>query len=505
MKFRSNRNKRLGLPPAGAALFTSGSCGTGPDVDRRRFICSTVATAAIAATGWIPGQALAARPGGGGGGGGGGTVSRYPLYMPPTASPTSLYALTAAPASVNFGPNRGNALAYNHPGGIVAGFPGPTLVASSGTTTSVAFHNNLSQESTVHWHGMVVPTAQDGQPHEAVLPGQSRNYDFTVNQRAALNWYHPHPHMLTGEQVCLGLAGAFIVRDAEEATLGLPGGVYEVPLILRDANFDRTGNLIYNPRSSGFVGDAPLVNGTLSPTLDVGVALYRLRILNGANARLFRIALSNGKPFLLIGNDGGLLPEVATVNEIEFSPGERLDVLVDFRGMSPGTKVMLHDLNAGWDLLEFVVGTAVSGGIAGQSPSALNPIVALTNPVNTRVFSFDGMRRINGLEFDPNRIDFEVPAHTTEHWRFTTNGNAPHPVHVHGASFQVVARTGGRDRLYPWEAGWKDTVLLKDRETVDVLIRFDSGFTGPTNGRYVLHCHKLEHEDMGMMATFVVI
>jgi FtsP/CotA-like multicopper oxidase with cupredoxin domain len=498
----SNSNKRRpGLPPAGAASFTSGSCGTAPDADRRRFICSTVAMAAFAATGWIPGQALAAR---GGGGGGGGTVTRYPLYVPPTASPTSLvpYALTAAPASVNFGPNRGRALAYNHPGGIVAGFPGPTLVATSGTTTRVAFHNNLSQESTVHWHGMVVATAQDGQPHEAVPAGQSRDYVFAVNQRAALNWYHPHPHMLTGEQVCLGLAGAFIVRDAEEASLGLPGGAYEVPLIIRDANFDRTGNLIYNPRSSGFVGDVPLVNGTLSPKLDVGAALYRLRILNGANARLFRIALSNGEPFALIGNDGGLLPAVATVNEIEFSPGERLDVLVDFRGMSPGTKVMLHDMNAGWDLLEFVVGT-VSGGTAGESPSTLNPIVALTDPVNTRVFSFDGMRKINGLEFDLNRIDFTVPAHTTERWRFITNGNAPHPVHVHGASFQVVARTGGRGRLYPWEAGWKDTVLLKDRETVEVLIRFDSGFTG-TNGRYVLHCHKLEHEDMGMMATFVV-
>jgi blue copper oxidase len=499
----SSGNKQRGLTPTGWASFDSGSCGTQTDEGRRRFICSAVATAAFAATGLIPGQASAAK---GGGKGGGGTVTRYPLYLPPTVSPTSLepYALTAAPASVNFGPYRGNALAYNHPGGTVAGFPGPTLVATSGTTTRVAFHNNLSQESTVHWHGMVVATAQDGQPHEAVPAGQSRDYVFAVNQRAALNWYHPHPHMLTGEQVCLGLAGAFIVRDADEASLGLPGGAYEVPLIIRDANFNRTGNLIYNPRSSGFVGDVPLVNGTLDPTLEVGAAVYRLRILNGANARLFRIALSNGNPFALIGNDGGLLPAVATVNEIEFSSGERLDVLVDFRGMSPGTKVMLHDMNAGWNLLEFVVGT-VGGGIAGEIPQgSLSSIVALTNPVNTRVFSFDGMRKINGLQFDHNRIDFTVPAYTTELWRFATNGNAPHPVHVHGASFQVVARTGGRGRLYPWEAGWKDTVLLKDRETVDVLVRFDSGFTGSTNGRYVLHCHKLEHEDMGMMATFVV-
>jgi FtsP/CotA-like multicopper oxidase with cupredoxin domain len=88
----------------------------------------------------------------------------------------------------------------------------------------------------------------------------------------------------------------------------------------------------------------------------------------------------------------------------------------------------------------------------------------------------------------------------TERWRFTTGGNAPHPVHVHGASFQVVSRTGGRGRLYPWELGWKDTVLLHDRETVDILVRFDN-----YRGKYVMHCHQLEHESMGMMANFDVV
>lgn len=490
----SNSKNNFGASDGCKARRATGKRGTEPDVDRRRFLKTSVATAACAAAGWIPRPSAAAR------GGGRGTVTRYPLYVPPTVSPSSSFALAAAPASVNFGPNSGSALAYNHPGGTVAGFPGPTFAANTGTQAHVIFHNGLGQESTVHWHGMVVAPAQDGQPHEAVAAGQSRTYEFPITQRAALNWYHPHPHMLTGEQVCLGLAGAFIVRDAEEAALGLPGGAYEVPLIIRDANFDKAGNLVYNPRSSGFAGNTPLVNGTRNPTLQVGVALYRLRIVNGANARLFRIALSNGAPFGLIGNDGGLLPAVASVNDIEFSPGERLDVLVDFRGMLPGTKVMLHDLNSGWELLEFVVGTE-SGGIAGEIPSALNSIAALANPVNTRVFSFDGMSRINGLEFDFDRVDFQVPAYTTELWRFRTGGNAPHPVHVHGASFQVVARTGGRGRLYPWEGGWKDTVLLKDGESVDVLIRFDSSFAG----RYVLHCHKLEHEDMGMMATFMVV
>jgi FtsP/CotA-like multicopper oxidase with cupredoxin domain len=304
--------------------------------------------------------------------------------------------------------------------------------------------------------------------------------------------------MATGKQVVLGLAGAFIVNDAEEAALGLPSGAYELPLIVRDANFDRAGNLIYNPTSSGYLAKNPMVNGTRDPYLNVDTALYRFRVLNGASARLFKIALNNGEPFTLIGNDGGLLETAVQVSQIEFSPGERLDLLIDFRGLPVGTKVMLQDLNAGWNLLEFRVTSGVTD--THTIPTTLSTITKLSNSVTTRVFSFDGMTRINGKEYDLNRIDFQVPFGQTELWRFTTNGNAPHPVHIHGASFQVQSRTGGRGVLFPWESGWKDTVLLNDRETVEVLIRFD-GY----KGRYLMHCHKLEHEDQGMMTNFQVI
>ncbi len=304
--------------------------------------------------------------------------------------------------------------------------------------------------------------------------------------------------MLTGEQVCLGLAGAFILRDAEEAALSLPSGSYEVPLVVRDAKLDRLGNLTYTSKSSGFLGAISLVNGTRDPYLAVDRGVYRFRVLNGANARLFRLALSNGAPFTVIGNDGGLLTTAAQVGQIEFGPGERLDLLVDFSGLASGTNVMLRDVNAGWDLLEFHVGSLIVGGTIPTG--TLSMITPLSNPVLTRDFSFDGMSRINGQEYDLYRIDFHVPFGQVERWRFTTGGNAPHPVHVHGASFQVQSRTGGRGQLYPWEAGWKDTVLLEDGETVEVLIRFD-GY----KDLYLLHCHKLEHEDMGMMANFEVV
>ena len=202
---------------------------------------------------------------------------------------------------------------------------------------------------------------------------------------------------------------------------------------------------------------------------------------------------------ILIGNDGGLLPTSSNQTLMDISNGERLDVLIDFRNFANGTKIMLRDSRAGWDLVEFrVTGNSIVPYAGSLSTSS--SIQMLNNPVTTRTFNFQGMNKINGLAYDHNRIDFQVPFGQTELWTFTTAGNAPHPVHVHGASFQVVSRTGGRGQLYPWEMGWKDTVLLEDNETVEVLIKF-SHYTG----MFLIHCHKLEHEDMGMMSNFMVV
>jgi blue copper oxidase len=433
---------------------------------------------------------------------------RHPLIVP-VETGADLPELTCAPAFVDMGDGKlRRVLAYS--GLTAAGValpptvPGPTWVARTGDWITVKLVNHLTAEQTItHWHGLVVNYANDGGPLLGINPGASYDYNFQVKQRAGLNFYHPHPHMLTGEQVCLGLAGAFIVRDAEEDALGLPSGGYEVPLVVRDANFDSQGNLTYNPTTSGFKGKYPLVNGTLRPMLRVDRGMYRFRVLNGANARVFRLALSNGAPFTVIGNDGGLLRSPATVSTIDLGMGERLDLLVNFSALGAGQILTLKCLAARWDLVQFV-GTG-SPGVTYSPPGTLSVIETLTGPSQpTRTFTFDGMSRINGLEYDPNRVDFRVPFGVTERWRFQTGGNAPHPVHVHGASFQVVSRTGGRGRLFPWEAGWKDTVLLNDRETVDVLIRF-SGYNGEYDGQYVMHCHQLEHEGMGMMTNFKVI
>ena len=242
-----------------------------------------------------------------------------------------------------------------------------------------------------------------------------------------------------------------------------------------------------------------MVNGTLSPYINVDTAQYRFRVLSGAQNRVFGLALSNNAPFTIVGNDGGLLENpVPGISRMDLGPAERADIIVDFRSYPIGTSIMLKDILAGWDLLEFRVNNTVNDTVT--IPTALSTITTLSNPVTTRNFSFDGMSKINGKVYDLNRIDFQVPLGQIERWVFTTKAAAPHPVHIHGASFQVQSRTGGRGQLYPWEQGWKDTVLLEDNETVEIYIRFNA-----FKGVYLIHCHRLEHEDNGMMSNFEVV
>lgn len=462
--------------------------GAAEGVTRRTLLQTLALTGGALSVGGISAGALAGK------GGGKGPPPRYPLRIPPVVSPAGL--------SLHEGPTVTDLANGDEPMTMVWGynsqFPAPTIVANRGDLASIHLTNGLQQETITHWHGMIVPHDADGHPRQAVPPGGSYQYNFAIDQRACLNWYHPHPHMHTGEQVFMGLAGAFVIRDAEEAALGLPSGSYELPLIIRDVTLDARGNFKFSTKSSGFFGQTPLVNGTLSPFVEVDRAVYRLRVLNGCNARVMWLALDSGAPFTLIGTDGGLLPVAVPMQQITIGPAERLDLIVDFRALAEGSTVMLRDVGSGWDLLEFR-GTGQAGG--GSVPTGpLSSITPLPAPVRERYFSFEGMTRINGQRYDLNRIDFQVPLGECELWRFETNGNGPHPVHVHGAYFQVVGRQGGRGRLYPWEAGWKDTVLVGDGETVEVLIRFDE-----FRGLYLIHCHQLAHEDAGMMANFEVV
>lgn len=378
--------------------------------------------------------------------------------------------------------------------------PGPTIRVRRGEDFAVSVENRLDAVTTVHWHGLAAPEAMDGQPHEEIRAGGRMEVAFPIVQRAGLNWYRPHPHGHTAMQAWHGLAGFFVVEDAEEAALGLPDGEQELLLAIRDAQIGLEGALGYLADIAGTEGDVPLINGVAWPRVTLENRFARLRILNGANARVFR--LTSEAPLIVIGNDGGLIDAPQPVDAVEMAPGERVDLLMDLRGVAPGTKVGLTCAAAEWRLLEIEV---VKGPASDwEPPAVLSRIETLVHSGDEpdRIFVFQENERINDALFEMDRIDFIAPFGVVERWRFASARGAPHPVHVHGAHFQVLpgsAPNGGVRPVYPWERGWKDTVNVRTHETVDVLVRFDH-----YEGRYLLHCHKLEHEDHGMMMNFIV-
>lgn len=407
---------------------------------------------------------------------------------------------------------------------------GVTIRTRTGETARVLFQNELPQPSILHWHGLIVPESADGHPRLAIGKGEQYRYEFPVKNRAGTYWYHSHPHHMTGEQVYRGMAGLFLINDAEEDALNLPSGARELPLLLGERRFDATDEFAYNPvmheRMEGFFGSDVFVNGIKDPTHNVDSALYRLRVVNATPSRIHRLGLSTGGQMTLIGVDGGLLPAPTKVDYVELGTGERADLLVDFSGMAVGTRVMLKSLpyrppyqmgmgmgmgrmgaggkpqGAELDLLEFVVTKAVTERPWAARPfPAITPIPAQTAS-RTRDFSMQSammQHTINGKPFEMDRIDEVVTFGDTEIWRFTNPAEFPHPVHLHEVQFQVLSRTGGRNTLFPWEAGWKDTVMVYPGETVEVIATFDQH-----RGRYLMHCHNLVHEDGGMMMNYEI-
>jgi blue copper oxidase len=411
-----------------------------------------------------------------------------------------------------------NALGY-------AGAPilGATIRIGQGENFKLDFKNDLAEATNIHWHGLEVPAAQDGYPTDVTAPGGSFQYDFQVKNRPGTYWYHPHPDMATASQAYRGLAGFFIVGSAEEDALGLPSGEFDVPLVVQDKRLD--GGLTYAPsdddRSIGLFGESILVNGTPGAMLEVATRTYRFRLLNGSNARIYNFALSSGAAMQLIGTDGGLLDAPVSVTSVLLAPGERAEVLVNFGANAVGDEVFLQSNvfdgtttqgKQAFKILKCKVARQESDPFA--MPAALMAVekIAESEAVATRTFNIGHMMSHSGMMmsgmihpldgkfFDPNRRDEVVNANSVEIWEFdNTNGTETHPMHLHAGQFQVLSRTGGRGRLEAWEKGWKDTVLAFPGEKVRIIIRFPGNL-----GKYVFHCHNLEHEDGGMMLNYEI-
>lgn len=437
---------------------------------------------------------------------------------------------------------------------------GPTIRLQRGQKVRITFANRLPDPSIVHWHGLDVPESADGHPRFAVDGGKDYVYDFEVTNRAGTYWYHPHPHMQTGPQVYSGLAGLLIISDDEEAALSLPSASTELLAVIQDRRFDAGNQLVYSTSmmdmETGFLGNRVLVNGQPAPTWSLATRAYRVRVLNGSNARVYKLAWSDGTPMTVLGTDGGLLERPHTQRYVTLAPAQRVDLWLDLSQRTVNTKIQLQSAafvltDAGLNMGGMMGGGRMGGmGMGGGRGNAMaSDTLALGAPVSLLTLSVD--RREKGIATLPTRLstfdrswlpvtdapvrqipitfrmmewffagrtftdmtevaaDETVRAGSTHIWEFVNAGGPmgmqmAHPIHIHGRQFRVVSRTGGnpdntlREGLV--DGGWTDTALVLPNETVRLQVPFTSH-----PGLYLYHCHILEHEDMGMMRNFRIV
>jgi FtsP/CotA-like multicopper oxidase with cupredoxin domain len=446
---------------------------------------------------------------------------------------------------------------------IFGSYLGPIIHLQKGQKVRIVLHNGLSDSSVTHWHGLHVPAEMDGHPMYAIDPGATLVYEFEVLNRAGMAIYHPHPHEATASQVYHGLAGALFIHDEEEAKLELPSGEYEIPIVIQDRLFDEQNQLIYarnkHDRMVGFYGDRILVNGRPDVNIDVDSRAYRLRILNGSNARIYKLAWDDGTPITVIGVDGGLLEQPEVKAYVMLAPGERLDVWADFSGRSVGSQLVLrslaftgvlpkmaqgmghmmhaNSLPVGSDYPIFTIHVTQKVSDSPKLPTQLssfpryhiNDVSNPEKPVPIAISESPMAMLLNGRAYADHDVqDFErIKLNTLQLIEiFHTHGNMgmghkggggmgmmsgmmsmAHPIHLHGQQFQIISRSVSADRADDYEtvrhgfieSGLKDTVLVMPGESVRIIKPFED-----FNGVFMYHCHNLEHEDMGMMRDFLV-
>jgi len=433
-------------------------------------------------------------------------------------------------------------------------FPGPTIEATANVPLEVTYVNDLpttgnrrgghylevdecahgpsywqdTARVVTHLHGGHTPARFDGQPEHHILPGELDVYEYPNTQIPATLWYHDHALGITRLNVYMGLAGFYLIRDPFEESLGLPADRYEIPLVVQDREFNDDGSFFYPPTiQDAFFGDKVLVNGKVWPFLTVDRGKYRFRLLNGSQARAYRLRLENPDdpaqtiPFELIGTDGGLVSAPLTLPEVSIVPAERLDLVIDFEGFAPGTEIVLRNDDPAPprvpNVMKFVVGSQT--GHTAALPSTLRPVdpIPESEATATRRFrlarvaepcaggewviqSLDAQGAVVGEHWDDIT---ELPVlGTTEIWEFENPTNLMHPMHVHLVQFQVLDRldlaTGTPLGLDPWETNtWKDTVRAEPGTLTRIILRFED-----YPGKFPYHCHLLDHEDHEMMRQF---
>jgi bilirubin oxidase len=391
--------------------------------------------------------------------------------------------------------------------------PGPTLDVREGDRVIIHFKNNLPEATTVHWHGIHLPFESDGSPFQPIHPGESHDYAFTVRRgTAGTYWYHPHPDRRTGFAIGKGLFGAIVVHAPDDP---LPA-MNEKLLILSDNRFLSDGTIDFPEPASqrggideenGREGPVFFVNGQVMPTISIRSGeIQRWRIINSSAGRIFRVALA-GQTMLQVGTDGGLFEKPIEVKDLVLATGERAELLV--KGGAPGTRLRLQNLPydryspqtrpADWSITRdlLTVETSHEPAIVSPNiPTSLRKVIALdttkVTAVRTIVF---GQGIINGHTMDMSRIDVSTHVGATEIWEIANIVGMDHPFHLHGFQFQVLDRDGVPE---PFVA-WKDMLNIPKHTTARIIVRYDD-----YPGKWMFHCHILDHEDHGMMGVLEV-
>ncbi len=419
--------------------------------------------------------------------------------------------------------------------GYNGNYLGPTLRMKKGDEVSIEVRNHMAEDTTVHWHGMVIPANMDGGPHQNIVPQGKWRSKFKVIQNASTLFYHSHAHGQTGQQVYRGLAGLMLIDDDESMQTNLPSeyGVDDIPIIIQDRDFDQNAQFKYvgfmPERMIGKHGKTLLINGAYSPVINAKKTRLRLRLVNASNARFYNLGFDDGRSFQVVASEGGLLEHPITMKRLEMGPGERYEILIN---LSDRKSVMLKSFrgtgNAGHgpmgmmgmdsDMEVLLINAESAEKISSPPIETLNSLpdwmsmkqanvtrqlelqMGMMRGMMNRMGMSGGMMQINGESFDIDHINFSVRKNQYEVWQIGNNSPMVHPFHIHNTQFKVLSRNGKPAK--PYENGFKDTVLVNQNETVQLLVP-----TGPysdTHSPYMYHCHILEHEDGGMMGQFVV-
>eukprot|EP00052_Salpingoeca_macrocollata_P017652 m.144139 g.144139 ORF g.144139 m.144139 type:complete len:941 (-) comp20452_c0_seq1:112-2934(-) len=430
-------------------------------------------------------------------------------------------------------------------------FPGPTLHAQKDQALTVTWRNNLRDLATdqlrthhllpvdtclngphvwrdlprtvPHLHGAHAPSKFDGHPDYAFVPGEEREYIYPNQQEASTLWYHDHGMGITRLSVYLGLAGMYIVHDqAAEDAMGLPPQARQLPLVFTDRRFLANGTLYYPPSYvSRLEGDVMLVNGKVFPKLTVTRKFYFFRLLNACNSRHLNLTLSDSTlKFIVVGSELGFLGAPVQADFLMLGPGERSMVIVDFSTLAAGQEVYITNgfqlADTGTSDIPLLLKIVVqdSGQRAYLPPANPQPLPPPNPNAATLIRSFTmqhepdectGARwTINNKGF--NDITEIMVKNSVEIWDFVNPSTHVHPMHIHMIRMRILSRISLDDpsetEVLPlaYESGWEDTVLVMPRQTARVLVYFQD-----MPGRYVYHCHVLEHEDQEMMRQFRVI